>query len=171
MNILQRTLTCFLLLGSACTSTPPSEPGRALAVDERVATGQRYLATLYRYDFEELAALLHPEATFQDRTGSALSGDEWHIAGRAAIVASFRASSAGTRASVEIESSFACAAFAVFVVTYRSTFDGALLGGAPGDVTVVVPAVTVLRIEDGLVREHIDYVSYEDLLAQVGPAE
>ena len=56
---------------------------------------------------------------------------------------------------------------AVLTVVYRTRGDGALLGAPGKQIALEVPAVTILKVEDGEVVHHLDHVDYATLMAQV----
>jgi ketosteroid isomerase-like protein len=165
----RRLVAAALLAGLASTppvaaqeATPPTTPPTVL---EAATT---YLETLYAFDFETLATLLAPDATFYDPTAAPLTGSDTRYAGRDQIVAEFSGAAAKARnGGYEIERQFVSGELAVFTLTYSSELDGNAFG-VPGEwVPVRVAGITVIRVVDGLVTEHLDHVDYESMLRQI----
>jgi ketosteroid isomerase-like protein len=66
-----------------------------------------------------------------------------------------------------VERRFTSGELTVLEVVYRTAGDGAALGLAAVRLELEVPAVTVIRVRDGRVVEHRDYVDYPSLMRQV----
>lgn len=161
MKAMVRLLALLLTaLPNAQTEAQESQPSVDVALS--------YLETLYSFDFERLGVLLAPDATFTDVTAAVLGGVPLHAAGRDSILASFEAGASDSRnAGFEIGSQFATGDHVILTLTYKTEIRGEAVGVPGAWVPVQVPAVTVLRVVDGLISEHIDYVDYEEMLNQI----
>jgi len=148
----------FLLLATLMFKHPVA----AVEPTGNIEIALRYLNAMYATDYEDYANLLHPNATFDDPTAVAFDGEAWHITGRQAIVDFIRDSSeVVVDAGFNVQSQFSTGEFVVFNLEYRSTFEGDALG-IPGKlISINMPAVTILQIQNGLVVHHIDHINYE----------
>ena len=128
----------------------------------------RYLSTLYELDFDALAHLVAEDLRFVDGTRRTSDGSIYEERGRQQVLTSFERAAAGTRnPGFEVHRQFESAGFVVLSVTYHAELDGSELGVSDGWFPVVVPGITVISLSDGLVTEHVDYVDYDALQAQV----
>ena len=130
--------------------------------------GVRYLNALYAFDYAELGKLLDANAVFEDPTAVVVSPDmTWRFEGRDAILDFVRQTGASiVDAEYRVMSEFSTGEFVVFNMEYSTVFDGEMLGTPGQELSVELPAVTILRIQDGLVTRHTDYVDYDLMLAE-----
>jgi ketosteroid isomerase-like protein len=130
--------------------------------------GVRYLNALYAFNYSELGNLLDTNAIFEDPTAVVMSPDmTWRFEGRDAILDFVRQTSASiVSAEYRVLSEFSTGEFVVFNMEYSTVFDGEMLGTPGQELSVELPAVTILRIQDGLVIRHTDYVDYDLMLAE-----
>ena len=134
-----------------------------------IEVGRHYLGALYIFDFPELNKLLRTDAVFEDPTAViAFPGEAWHFIGRNAILNFFQQSKSGiVNADFHVLSEFSTGEFVVCNLEYWSDVEGEVLG-VPGQVVSVrMPAVTILRIRNGLVIHHTDHVDYDLMLEQL----
>lgn len=131
--------------------------------------GRHYLDAMYSFDFAELEKSLHVDAVFEDPTSVAVVPDVvWRFNGREAILDFVRESSEGiVEADYQVLSEFSTGEFVVFNIDYSGVFDGEMMGMPDRVFSIRVPAVTILRIQDGLVIHHADYVNYGLMLEQI----
>ena len=143
---------------------PPSDPVQAVAMD--------YLETLYRFDFDSLSELASPDLILEDPTAAFTTGEPLRLEGLAAVVDVFR-SFAETVDSVElkIEHTFTSGDHVVAYLEFVTVGDGAFAGRPGVQISLRVPVVTVLRVQDGRVTHHLDHADYESMLRQATGAE
>lgn len=129
---------------------------------------ESYLKALYAFDFETVRSLLAPDATFRDPTGDALAGTEISYRGRDAIISGFEASARTLRdAHFEVRSGFDSGEYVVLNLIYRFEVNSEAFGGAEAWIPVAMPAVTILRIVNGKIQEHLDHGDYDEFMEQV----
>ena len=134
-----------------------------------IEVGRRYLDALYAFDYPELGKLLHADAVFEDPTSVVVSpGVTWRFVGRSAILDFVHQSSNSmVDADYHVLSEFSTGEFVVFYLEYSTVIKGEMLE-IPGQVfSVNIPAVTILRIRNGLVIHHADHVDYDLMLEQI----
>ena len=142
--------------------------GRAQGSDPDLDAALAYMETLYDFDFEGLADHLAPDAIFRDPTAAVLAGEPLEFLGRDAILESFAAGAADSRnAGFEVLEQFTTSGYVVLTLVYRTELRGEAVGVPTDWIPVRVPAMTVLKVVDGLITEHLDHVDYEELLRQV----
>lgn len=152
-------LTALLLNASAQSANQTSN---------NLDVGLHYLETLYTTDYEELGTLLHEEAIFEDPTSLAFAGEYWLAEGRSTIVDFFRQANEGViDGGFDVQSSFTSDEYIVFTLEYWSKFKGELLEIPGMTLSIRIPAVTILQIQDGLITHHTDYADYVVLHEQV----
>ena len=134
-----------------------------------IEVGRNYLDVLYAFDFPELEKLLHADAVFEDPTSVvAFPGVTWRFVGRGAVLEVFRQSGEGiVDADFRVLSEFSTGEFVVFYAEYSTVFQGEALGMTEQVFSVKIPAVTILRIQNGLVIHHTDHVDYDLMLEQI----
>ncbi len=134
-----------------------------------VEVGRRYLDAFYAFDFLELEVFLHADAIFEDPTSEVVSpGVTWRFTDRSAILDFVRQTSASiVDAEYRVLSEFSTGEFVVFNMEYSTVFDGEMLGTPGQEFSVELPAVTILRIQDGLVNRYTGHVDYAFMLEQV----
>lgn len=134
-----------------------------------IEVGRRYLDALYTFNFPVLEELLHVDAIFEDPTSEVVSPSvTWRFTGRSAILDFIRQTSASiVDAEYRVLSEFSTGEFVVFNMEYSTVFDGEMLGTPGQELSVELPAVTILRIQDGLVIRHTDHVDYDLMLEQI----
>jgi ketosteroid isomerase-like protein len=145
-------------------------PGSVLAQESPslLEIAESYLDALYSSDFGTLRALLAPDATFRDPTGEALAGAEINYQGRDTIISAFEASMVTLRhASFEVHSAFDSGQHVVLNLTYRFEVNGDAFGHPGAWIPIEIPAVTILRIVNGKVQEHLDHADYDEFTRQV----
>ena len=156
--------TVFLIAALAFSSAQSAtQPLNSIEI------GRNYLDALYAFDFPELEKLLHPDAVFEDPTSVvAFPGVTWRFIGRSAILDFVRQSSDGiVDADYHVLSEFSTGEFVVFYAEYSTVFEGEALGMPEQVFSVKMPAVTILRIQNGLVIHHTDHVDYDLMLEQI----
>ena len=130
-----------------------------------------YLERINAKDLDGLAALLAPDAVFDDPTAVAFRGASLEYRGRDEIVERFAASMTDTRnAGFDVVSSFEAAGLAVLTLTYRTEIRGSVIGARAEWVPVEVSGTTVITVSDGQVTEHLDFIDYPGMLAQIDDA-
>jgi len=147
---------------------------RSLTTDLPIGAGTRtsdvadaYLTHLYAGELAEARGLLHADAVFEDPT-SAPVGGPWRFEGADAILGFFaRSLESASASSFTVERAFTAGEYRVLTLTYTTQGDGEVFGIA-GQVKGSTDAVTVLRVRDGRVVEHLDLVDYPRLLAEIG---
>ncbi len=135
-------------------------------------TAITYLETLYEFDFDRLERLLSPNAVLRDPTAALIVGETIVYDGRDEVLAGIERSSAQARnGGFEITTSFVSGEYVVLVVTYFSELDGAI-ADRPGEwIPVRIGGVTIVRVVNGLVVEHLDHVDYSAMLEQVAQVD
>ena len=132
------------------------------------ALALRYLESLYGFDLDALEQLTAHDVVFHDPTSAVFPGGPWRYEGRGAVLDFFRRSTEGVEEhSFDVERSFTSGELTVLELTYHTRGDGAPLGHPGVSLKLDVPAVTVIRVRDGLVVEHQDFVDYDTLRRQV----
>ncbi|HED66582.1 MAG TPA: nuclear transport factor 2 family protein [Planctomycetes bacterium] len=139
-------------------------------VDDNVALASRYLELLSEDRLDALAPLLAETAVYTDPTSERFGGRPRHFQGREAILGHFR-TARSSPSVLRIDESFASGDEVVLWTSYLSTPKTGLLEdpGPPHAETTTLRVLTRVRIENGLVREHVDYVDYDSLLAALDP--
>ncbi len=134
-----------------------------------IDVGRRYLDALYAFDLPGLEKLLHADAVFEDPTSVAAFPEvAWRFIGRSAILDFVRQSSNSiVDADYQVLSEFSTGEFVVFYVEYSTVFKGEMLGVPEQVFSTEVPAVTIVRIQNGLVIHHADHVDYDLMLQQI----
>ncbi len=131
-------------------------------------TAKNYLTYLYNQDFEKLEKLMSNEMVFDDPTAIAFSGKAWKYEGKANILKFFKRSSQGTNSGFEIKEVFKTGEYVIFSLFYKGELDGSFFGIKDKKIILsAIPATTIIRVRNGLVIGHTDYVNYEELLKQV----
>ena len=99
---------------------------------------------------------------------AAFPGVAWRFIGRSAILDFVRQSGNSiVDADYHVLSEFSTREFVVFYIEYSAAFKGEMLGMPDQVFSIEVPAVTILRIQNGLVIHHADHVDYELMLEQM----
>jgi len=134
---------------------------------ELLEIGRGYLETVYRFDFEAQAEYYTEESVFEDHTVDVFD-TTWRFVGPDEIVGLFRDTLPETplRVTVDIQDAFIVEDRVHFYVHYINTGDGAPLGRPGETITVVVKGFTILRIVDGKVLHHLDYIDYPGMYRQ-----
>ncbi|MBC2776381.1 nuclear transport factor 2 family protein [Parasphingopyxis marina] len=132
---------------------------------ETAPVGEAYFAAYIARDWDALEPLLADAASFRDPTAELVFGGAL-ADGKAAMMTLFRQGYAGiTRMEFRPLRTLHAGHYAIF----EGELDWALdMGDGSGEgriVESVMPFVTLLRIEDGLVVEHRDYADYAPFLA------
>jgi len=153
--------------------------GVAGAAEEDVsAVVDAYWAAYEARDFETLGSFYTPESVFRDPTfayaGRGLEPIE--VRGGTAITAFLEEAAASTLdLELEVDDRFFVGPLVVLEGTYRAQASGDALGISGKTLEFTTAFVTVLRVEDGKVHEHLEYNEYpaarEQYLAQGGTAE
>ena len=129
---------------------------------------ESYLDALCALDFVTVRTPLASDATFRDPTGDALAGTEISYRGRDAIISGFEASAPTLRnAGFEVRSGFDSGEYVVLNLIYRFEVNGEAFAGPEARIPVAMPAVTILRIVNGRVQEHLDHGDYDEFMGQV----
>jgi ketosteroid isomerase-like protein len=134
-----------------------------------IEVGRHYLDALYAFDLPLLEGLLHADAVFEDPTSvAAAPGGAWRFEGRSAVLDFVRQTSASIEdADYQVQAEFSTGKFVVFYIEYSTVFAGELVGVPEEVFSIKVPAVTILRIQNGLVIHHTDHVDYDLMLEQI----
>ena len=122
-----------------------------------------YLAALHRDDWETLERWLSPESGYLNFTAEAISGSIERADGGARIVELFREarSRSGTlELQLDVEDSFIAGPNVFLVGTYRVKTRGAAWGLESEAVSFRIPMVVHLRIVEGKVLDHVEYMDY-----------
>ncbi len=139
-----------------------------LDVDPALAEiGREYLETVYRFDFEGQRAYYTDESVFDDPTAEVF-GEPYHFVGGDAIVGFFQETQPATELTVrvDIQDAFVVGNRVHFFVHYENRGDGAPFGSPGEQVTVIAKGFTILRIVDGKVLHHLDYIDYPGMFRQ-----
>lgn len=138
--------------------------------DPLLSLSETYLERLCAQDFEALGPLLDANALFEDPTRVTLTGKVQRIQGRAAMLDNFAKNARGQgQSKVEIVETFVTGEHVVMRLNYISEGSANVIrveGEAPS-ISLVIPAVTILRIQKGRVVHHLDHVDYASILRQV----
>jgi len=138
--------------------------------DPLLSLSETYLERLCAQDFQALEPLLDANALFEDPTRVTLTGKVQRIQGRAAMLENFakNAKSQG-QSEVEIVETFVTGEHVVMRLNYNSKGSANVIrvDGETPSVSLVIPAVTILRIQNGRVVHHLDHVDYASILRQV----
>ena len=131
--------------------------------------GKRYLDTVYRFDFEQQASFYTAESVFEDHTVD-IFDQTWLFTGPDEIVGLFRDTRPETplEVRVDIQDAFIVGDRVHFYVHYYNTGDGTPMGVPGREITVVAKGFTILRIVDGKVLHHLDYIDYPGMFRQAG---
>jgi ketosteroid isomerase-like protein len=157
-------LASFVFLLSAVFCSGGAQPVR----EEAGELALRYLEHLYGSELEALEEITSDDLLFHDATSSVFPGGPWRYEGRAQVLDFFRRSIQGVESqSFEVLRRFTSGEQTVLELTYRTRGDGAALGYPGVILKLEVPAVTVIRVRDGLVVEHEDFVDYPTMMKQV----
>jgi hypothetical protein len=132
-----------------------------------IEIGRDYLDTVYRFDFAAQATFYTPESVFEDHTVDIL-GQSWHFTGPEEIVDFFRGTLPDTEllVRVDIQDAFVVADRVHFYVHYYNAGDGTPLGYPGTQMEVVARGFTILRIVEGKVLHHLDYIDYPGMFRQ-----
>ena len=148
---------CLLALPSAMLAEEaPAEPGEL----KRIAL--EYLGALADADWEKQKTFYTDESVFEDPTAD-LFGEPWHFRGAAEITEFWRTSyeSSGTLGAVNtFDRVFVNGSRVILVYDARVRFDGHQVGFPGEQLEGTIQGVSVLRIEDGKVLHHLDFVDY-----------
>lgn len=155
----------FLSVILACAAPPaaaqaPEPLAATSAATARVAEG--YFEAYIARDWDRLAPLLAEGGGFADPTAEPLFG-KVEVTGKRATIDFFRTNYAAIRhMQFNRKRAFFSGRHAVFEGTLDWTLD---IGGGKEAITLDMPFVTILRIEDGLVVEHRDFADYQPFVA------
>ena len=122
-----------------------------------------YLAALHRDDWETLRRWLGPESQYLNFTAEALSGAVEGAEGGSQMVELFRNARAGSGTlalTFDVQESFVAGPNVLLVGTYRVTTRGEAWGLANETVSFRIPMVVHLRIVEGVVVDHVEYLDY-----------
>lgn len=151
--------TCAGLTTASLASAQDAADERAAVMRDDIALARRYVAAMTANDHAAQAALLAPDAVFEDPTTT--------VVGRDAIVAGW----GGQRIrilGVEEESVFHSGRGTVLMAG-MTRFEQTFATSAGADVTLAfnVRTAMALTVADGLVTRHIDYVDIDGFMAQL----
>lgn len=153
-----------LALLFAIPSAPLLAQERPSFDDTSAATqtvGEAYFAAYMERDWDTLEPLLADHGIFRDGTAELVFGSAL-ADGKLAMMTLFREGYEGiTRMSLRPLRTIHSGHYAIF----EGELDWALMLSADREVASVMPIITILRIEDGLVVEHRDYADYAPFLA------
>jgi ketosteroid isomerase-like protein len=156
-------LLLCMMLGSAALPAAAHTPepfASTSATTARVA--ERYFEAYIARDWDRLAPLLAESGGFADPTAEPVFG-KVEVTGKRATVEYFRANYAAIR---HMQFNRTRAFFSGRHAVFEGTLDWTLaLGGGKEAVTLAMPFVTILRIEDGLVVEHRDFADHQPFVA------
>ena len=125
------------------------------------AVGQAYFDAYIARDWDALEPLLAETGSFQDRTAELVFGGAL-ADGKPAMMTLFRQGYTGiTRMSLRPLRAFHSGHYSIF----EGELDWAVQLGEGREVASVMPFLSILRIEDGLVVSHRDYADYAPFLA------
>ncbi len=165
-RVLFGALCMFLVLSAV--SRRESSAAMSAQEDPVLDVATKYLERLYGGQWDLLREVMAEDLHFRDPTSALMPGGPWDIAGRDSVISMFRASSESlTSTGFEVDNAFSSGDYAVFDLFYSTAGPGEVFGAPPGEIEIDIRGVTILRVKDGSVTEHLDHVNYEDLLAQV----
>lgn len=132
--------------------------GEASAASESV--GQAYFDAYIARDWDSLEPLLAGTGSFHDATAELVFGGA-EAQGKAAMMTLFREGYAGIR-RMELRPlrTFHSGHYAIF----EGELDWTLQLDGGGEVSSVMPFITILRIENGLIVSHRDFADYAPFL-------
>ena len=134
-----------------------------------LSIAEGYFKALYMGDYDRVREIAAPEMRFSDPTAEGQEAVITSAANREEFLEYMEAVMPPPSTEIRhvIDSSFQTGGFAVLVWTYRgevSEDESETKGGSSG---LETKGVTILRVEDGKVVEHHDYVDYETLQRQL----
>ncbi|WP_221032501.1 nuclear transport factor 2 family protein [Actomonas aquatica] len=137
----------------------------AAPADDLDAVADRYLAAYTGQHLDELATYYTPESVFDDPTSEGYWRQRFRVTGGEQIVGAMRSGWTLLHGfNFEVEKRITYHDRVVLIGTSHLTLDGAMFGAKPGvDYTVALQAVTILRIVDGKILEHLDHYDYAPL--------
>ena len=170
MKISPSLLVAALALALNFVPRPQDSSAPDQATDPLLTIAESYLERLCAQDFEALKPLLDQNALFEDPTRVTLTGRVERIEGRAALLEHFAQNTKGKGASeVEIVETFVTGEHVVMRLNYKSKASGEVIRAQKGNesVSILIPAVTILRIQNERIVHHLDHVDYASILRQV----
>ena len=161
-GLLAAVLVLLSSTGAVAQDPYPVDP-------ELIDIGRRYLETVYRFDFDQQATFYTEDSVFEDHTVDIFE-QTWHFKGPDEIVGLFRDTLPETplKVDVDIQDAFIVADRVHFYVHYHNTGDGTPMGVPGKEITVTAKGFTILRIVDGKVLHHLDYIDYPGMFRQAG---
>ena len=163
MRLPVRRTLALALLNTCCLAAVGAgagEPQRG-----SLDVGRSYFEALAAGDWDGVRALTGPGFHFSDPTGA---GRELVLASASDIETLVRYMQAG-RELVEpetvIERAFASGHLVTLILRYRGRFRDEAPGGARA---FDAHGVAILTVTDGKVTDHVDYIDYETIDAQLG---
>lgn len=157
-------LTVPLALSFALVAAPLAAQERPRFDDVSAATapvGEAYFAAYIARDWDALEPLLADAASFRDPTAELVFGGAL-ADGKPAMMALFHEGYAGI---TQMEFRPARTLHSGNYTIFEGELDWAVDMGDGTAVASVMPIVTILRIEDGLVVSHRDYADYAPFIA------
>ncbi len=131
--------------------------------DELRGQATAYLAALHQDDWEGLRRWLGPESRYLNFTAEAVSGSVERAEGGARMVDLFRnarARSGTLELKLEVRQSFVAGPNVLLVGTYHVVTRGEAWGVERDTVSFQIPMVVHLRIVEGMVLDHVEYLDY-----------
>ncbi len=143
--------TLFLL---CCLATLPCTPLSAQALTSTAEVSAHYMALDLSRQYDALASVYAPDATFLDPTGEVFTGPvaEGLVTGAATIIAMQKSWGLAHSAFMP-DAQFVVGEYAVYRGTYQAGYQGS-------DAVFSFPFITIHRVEDGRLTERLDFGSY-----------
>jgi steroid delta-isomerase-like uncharacterized protein len=114
-------------------------------------------------DLDQLVALFAPDATYRDRTF------DFEVVGQDAIREVLRSTMDGFGGpTFEIRRMFMDGSQVVVEWMLRGTFTGPILGAAPDSAAIELEGISIGIVENGLIRDHTDYLDRVALEERIG---
>jgi len=127
-----------------------------------------YLDALYSSDSGTGQAFLASDATFRDPTAEGLIGAEVSHHGRDEMLSNFEAwASTFRNASFESHHHFVPGQYVVLDLTYRFEVNGDAFGHPGAWIPIQMAVVTILKIVNGRIQEHLAHADYDEFMRQV----
>lgn len=151
-------IMCLFILPSLAFQTHASPQAQAPLADQVKpiqVLADSYIKAYFRKDWKELDSLLSDDASFEDPTVKSISSKAMLQKGKVNMLKNFQE----TYVDLTMQFEQQHAVYSTHYVTVSGQLDLAILVQGRS-VRSVLPMTVILKIQDGLVVEHSDYVDY-----------
>lgn len=158
----------FSKFGALCTLL--ASPLPLTAQEEVNVVADDYLEAVQAQDWEAMAGFLTEASVYQDFTMEYYDREAVDLVGRDAIVEFWRTSSEDSGTSeihYDVEKRFTAGPCVVLTLALRVRVSGEFFGVPKSEIELTGDLITFLRIEDGKVTHHVDYVNYGQVAPQI----